>query len=786
MRGLLLDIDYETRNGKAVIRLFFKGDKKNFIAIDDTFIPYLYLFPDGEDLNIIKEEVEKLEQVQGVVEEEKKVDGKGIVALKVLARHPQEVPRLRRTLKEIFSSQRIFEHDIPFVRRYLIDKGLTPLTWFEVEGKEANGELRIEKITPAEGEFQPKILVFDIEVYNPKGAPRGEKDPIIMISLASNTGLKKILTWKDSGETPSYVEVLENERAILKRFGEIVKEEDPDIIAGYNTDNFDFPYIKERVRKLGIKLPLGRDGSEATVSKRRALPEAKVKGRPHLDLYPIIRRSVKLSSYVLEDVVREVLGIEKEKIPSEMLWQYWDKGGEPLRDLMKYSMEDAEFTLKLAEKFLPLHFELSKIIGQPLHDVSRMTSGQMVEWLLMRESSKRSGIIPNKVGGEEFIRRREETYAGGYVKEPKKGLSENIAVFDFRSLYPSVIVTHNIDPSTFNTEGRGEKVPGFDYWFAQDERGFIPAILEDLIDRRVEIKKKMKEESDPLKKRMLDVEQSALKILANSFYGYMGYPRARWYKKECAESVTSYARMYIKKVMAIAEKEFKLQVVYGDTDSLFVLVPLGEKEKALKFLEYVNSVLPGVIELEYEDFYPRGVFVTKKRYALINEEGKIVVKGLEFVRRDWAPIAKKTQEQVLQALLRDASPEKATKIVRKVVEDIRARRVSLKDITIYTQLTKPISSYKNIEPHVEVAKKLLKRGIEVTPGMIIGYVIVKGTKLISNRAEPVEFVTLDDYDPEYYIEHQIMPAVLRIFEAIGYSKDYLKFGVKQESIEKWF
>jgi DNA polymerase I len=266
----------------------------------------------------------------------------------------------------------------------------------------------------------------------------------------------------------------------------------------------------------------------------------------------------------------------------------------------------------------------------------------------------------------------------------------------------------------------------------------------------------------------------------------MAYPRARWYKNECAESVAALARMYIQKVMSVAEEKFGFEVIYGDTDSLFVVAP-GKKDKIPEFLKHVNDTLPGILELEYEGFYRRGIFVTKKRYALIGEDDRITIKGLEFVRRDWAPLTRSTQREVLEVLLKEASPEKATEIVRKVIERVRNREVSIEDITLYTQLTKSISSYKSIEPHVVAAKKLIERGRDAHPGMIIRYVIVKGpSKMISKRAEPAEFVSIEDYDPEYYIENQILPAVIRIFEAIGYSKDYLKDGIKQESIDKWF
>lgn len=785
MKGFLLDIDYETKDDKAVIKMFFKGEKGSFTAVDDSFKPYFYVLFNGASHKLM-EELRGIEKVTGVVEEEKGYFGSTLRALKIYVVHPQDVPSIRETVKSIEGVAAIHEHDILFVRRYLIDRDLRPLTWVDVEGEFENGVLHMRAVSPAKDrapEF--RVLAFDTEVYNPKGAPRAGMDPIIMVSLASNTGLRKVLTWKRPDKGLEYVEVLEDEKAVLQRFSEIIGEEDYDIIVGYNTDNFDFPYIRDRLKKLGLALSLGKEASELKIKGRRGLPEARIRGRPHLDLYPIIRRSVKLSSYVLENVVREVLEEEKEKIPGEKLWQYWDAGGEKLAKFIVYSMEDAEATLKLSEKFLPLQYELTRIVQQPLFDVSRMTAGQLVEWLLMKEASRSDELIPNRPAGAEFTRRRADTYMGGYVREPRKGIVEEIAVFDFRSLYPSVIVTHNIDPSTLLDKGK-EEIPGLKYSFTKERKGFIPRILEGLIARRAEIKKKMREAQDSVEKRILDVEQSALKILANSFYGYMGYPRARWYRKECAESVAAYARMYIQKVMKIAEEKYNLEVVYGDTDSLFVVIPKGERKKIQGFLNHVNRSLPGIIELEYEGFYTRGIFVTKKRYALIDREGKITVKGLEFVRRDWAPIAKKTQEDVLRALLKDADPEKAANLVRKTVEAIKDRKVSLEDLTIYTQLTKSIKSYKNIEPHVEAAKKLLESGREVTPGMIIGYVITKGTKMISQRAMPAELVALEDYDPDYYIENQIIPAVLRIVESIGYSKDYLKDGMKQESITRWF
>jgi len=785
MQGMLLDGDYVALDGGAGVRLFLKGGK---IAVDDSFSPYFYVLPEaGVDS---KRLISKITKSVGV-ELKARVEQRGLLGverevLRLELRHPQDVPRIREVVREIEGVAETYEDDILFVRRYLIDRDLTPTALVEFTGKKEDSVIRLDRLSSIEGKV-PKLNVFafDIEVYAPKGAPRGEKDPITMMSLASNTGLKKVITWKTMENPPEYFEFVKNEKEVIERFLVLVRQEEADVLIGYNTDQFDFPYLMSRCKELGIELTLGVDGSEVSIDTRMGITKSRVKGRPHVDLYPIVRRSVRLSSYVLENVVRDILGIEKEKLSSEAMLDGWEKGGDAFRKLVKYSMEDASVTLELGEKFLPLYVELSRLVKQPLFDVARMSTGQLVEWLLIREAFRRSELVPNRVGGKEFVERARDTYAGGYVREPVKGLSEDIVVFDFRSLYPSIIVTHNIDPTTFVPHGKENKPPDFDYGFSMEKQGFIPDILGTILEQRTAAKVRMKEASG-VEKTMLNFQQNALKILANSFYGYMGYPRARWYKRECAESVASFARKYIKDVMKVAEEKFGFRVVYGDTDSLFMVVPTGKRDDVIRFQREINRDLPGTIELELEGFYKRGIFVTKKRYALIDEEGAMTIKGLEFVRRDWAPITRKTQQRVLEALLKDASPEKAAEIVKGVISDLRERKVSLEEVTLYTQLTKNLRSYKNRGPHVIAAEKMQERGREVNPGMRIGYIIKKGTKMISERAEPVEDCTLEDYDVEYYIQNQILPSVSRIMEAIGYSKSYLTEGVEQESLEKWF
>ncbi|MDY9923301.1 DNA polymerase domain-containing protein [Methanobacterium sp.] len=209
------------------------------------------------------------------------------------------------------------------------------------------------------------------------------------------------------------------------------------------------------------------------------------------------------------------------------------------------------------------------------------------------------------------------------------------------------------------------------------------------------------------------------------------------------------------------------------------------KESVDKFLVSVNQELPQGMELEFEGFYERGFFVTKKRYALIQDD-KIVVKGLELVRRDWAPVAKKTQEKVMMAILRDGSPDKAAKIIKEVIDQIKKGDTPLKDLVIHTQLTKNPDKYQQRAPHVLAAKKAIARGRKVGRGSIIRYIVIKGRGPISQRAEPLEDADVANYDPNYYIDNQVLPAVSRIIDSLGYSQDEIVHQEKQSSLDAFF
>jgi DNA polymerase I len=768
----LLDADYETRDDKPVIRLFYKTSSGRTVEEVSDFVPYFYALPkDGTEA--LAAGVEKLSGVSGAKVREMIWHGKKTQVVRVEVTHPKEVPKLREDVRNLPSCAGVYEADIPFARRYIIDAGLTPMEHTD--------------------RVPLNVAAVDIEVYNRKGEPNPSRDPVIMLSYADNGGVKKVLTYRTvSGLREDYVEVLENEGEVLRRFAELVFERGIDVITGYNSDNFDFPYLKERADKNNVKFGLGVDGSKLRVERRGMNNGAKVTGRPHVDAYPIARRVLNIPRYRLEDVFLHMFGADKVNIKAQDIPRFWDsKNPEEFGRLVEYSLSDVTSTLAIALELLPLEYELSRVIKQPLYETARMSSGQRVENLLMRKAFEGGMLVPNRPSGEEYDERgEEEAFTGAFVVEPKKGIHDNIALFDFRSLYPSIIISHNVDPDTLNCGccGAAENRSPAGHGFCTKKKGFIPGVLEELIRKRIDVKKKMKDERDARARRLLDVQQNALKLLANSMYGYYGFQRARWYCRECAESITAWGREYIHKAMEVAEKH-GFEVIYGDTDSVYITKAGGDKEKivaeALEFQKDINERLPEAMDLEFEGFYPRGIFITKKRYALIGEDGKLTVKGLETRRRDWCERAKDTQKRVLDALLKDRDPDKAAAIVKEVVREIKSGTVPLKDLAINTQMTRGLGEYVNEGPHIQAVRKAMKEGMDFRQGDIITYVQTKKGESISDRARIIDFVEEGDYDADYYVNNQVIPAVFRILEALGYSEDQLKGLGRQMTLGDW-
>ncbi|MBD3361769.1 hypothetical protein GF358_03175 [Candidatus Woesearchaeota archaeon] len=798
-----LDITYKIEDNSPVIYLFGRTkDGQQICVLDDSFRPYFWVVPrKGADLKLrikplFSEKNNDRYEVVDVKEVRKKFNEKETLALKVSVNVPKAVPAIKEILKEWDDIESVNEYDILFTRRYLIDKGITPLTTVKVKGERIQKKLKVpaiqlESIEQVNDDIipSPKILAVDIETYNPEGKiARPEKDPIIMLAVYG-ANLKKVITWKKFKTGHSFVEFVNSEADLLDRFKEILEEQRPDFVTGYFSDGFDFPFISARAKKYKLKMDLGLDYSDLKISGRNIIV-AETRGMVHIDILKFIKRAVRKTLetdvYTLDAVAHEMLGEKKLDVDMEFMAEAWDTLHESLSDYAKYNLHDSRLTFQLFEKLWPNMVELVKVVGLPLFDVAGMSFSQLVEWYIMKKAKEFNFIAPNKPGYNEQKSRLMRKIKGGFVYKPTPGLYNNLVVCDYRSLYPTIIASHNISPGTVNCSCCEEqnKVPfeGKSLWFCQKKKGLIASVIEELITRRARIKEMLKKGFDSL----LYARSWALKDMANSMYGYLGFAMARWYCQDCAEATTAYARHYIKKVIA-ESNNFGFRVLYGDTDSVFLLLENKSVDDAHKFVEKVNLELPGLMELEFEGFFPSGIFTgAKKKYALIDDKDNIKITGFETIRRNYSPIAKDVQKKVLQIILKENDIDRAASYVRSVVKDLRAHEVPVDKTVITTILSKDLEDYESVGPHVAAARKMKALGFDVGPGSRIEFVVTKGKGLIRDKAKLPGHISNEDYDPEYYVEHQVLPGVERIFTALGYSTDDLAGEASQSTLGSFY
>ncbi len=804
LQASIIDIDYrtyETDEGEEVeLRLFGKTPEgENVLALEKNFKPYFYAIPEErETVEDLKEiiETEEFHDDNGEPVEpsqieivEKKDGMKQVKALKVYTEIPATVPKLEHQVYELEEVSSCREFDIPFYKRYLIDNQILPTETIELEGREEESEdfdisIELEDVnTGIEAEdVDFTSVAFDLEVID---------DEIVMVSFFGED-MEKVISTVEIEE--DFVETVEDEKELLESIIEVVQDEDLDILSGYNTDEFDFQVLRERVEKHNLELSLGRDGERMKFNRRGRFAGARLKGRMHLDLYPFIEHVVspglESERLDLDSVAEEMLGENKDDVSFPEMKEWWDKK-ENLEEFARYALKDSELAYKLSRELVPQIIELSRITGLTPFDACRLTYGQLTENFLLKEARKKNMISPNRPTRNERRRRQSQgAYEGGFVYTPDSGLHEDIVVFDFRSLYPTVMVAHNISPEMLNLEDCSEKFEPeeFDFYFCQDHQGFFPELIEGLVESRYELKDEMKEyDEESIEYERIYSRQQAQKILANSFYGYLGYNGARWYSKESAQATTYMGRKYIEDTIKTAE-EMGLEIVYGDTDSVF-LSGDNIRQRKTEFIEKVNSDLPEFMELEFEGYFETGFFTSKesgegakKKYALMDEDGEMKITGFEQVRRDWSPIAKETQKKVLRKVLQNEIDE-AAEIVKDTIQNLKGQEVPVEKLRIFTTLTKPPEEYDTTAPHVEAAIKARERGKTIEPETTIDYVITRGAGGISSRAELTEFA--ESYDADYYIDNQVLPAAIRVLKVFGYTEGQLKGKGKQSGLGRF-
>jgi len=785
---------------------------------------------------------------------------------KITTHDPKEVRSLRERAKEVAGIKAVYETDILFKNRFLIDCSLGGMGWVDAPIPEWTAgpattaaaasvpPISFEALHPISHETNAplRFMSFDIECLPDHGEmPKAETSPVILISMAFEPEYQGnrtlVLVGKNIDCLRPDTRACQDESDLLASFASIVRDYNPDILAGYNSNEFDFPYLLERCRQNRVEGRVGRDGSSWYVRKIVNRTDVSITGRVVVDLLPIIRSSYSLKQYTLRNAAAELLKMEKYDVDPKEIEVLWADEGDGLRRFISYSRRDAVLALHmlLDLRLMDKYIALSRASGSLLQDIVNGGQSGMVESLLMRRFRERGRVVPPKPDADVSDERgvENEGLKGGAVLVPEKGLVEDVVILDYKSLYPTIMMAHNLCYTTVLTQASeaagclakidGDAIitapSGGRFVSPQVSPGIMPAVLRELLDERTATKNLMKKAGEE-ERRFLDAKQNAMKILLNSFYGYSGYARARLYSLALANAVTSFGRENILRTKKIideigsayviggevvfkdalpfgkaAEKCYDLSVVYGDTDSVFVrLSPAGPRAGSIslqdaeligrKIAKTVTSSLPEPMELVFEAFARRGIFLAKKRYALWVFEprgdgwmDKIKVRGMETVRRDWCGLTSKTLKTCLELVLKEGKVEEAVEHVRSVVLRLQNQDLSLdpsllEDLTLTRRYTKSSGSYKNKQPHIQLVEKIKERGGTV-PGVgdRVPFVIVQGKRgrknkeLFVNRAEDPAFVLEKNMplDTEYYVEKQILPPVLRIFESFGVTKDRL-------------
>jgi DNA polymerase elongation subunit (family B) len=818
-----IDYDYFDFKGKNYVRIIGRNEKSQQICIIDSCDVYLWaiLNPDVKKSEIpkIQKQIEKIKldvkgrktKVTKTELHEKNFLGKKYNAIKIYATNYKDLQDIAERLPHK-SIHKIRGYDLGYITHYIIEKKLKPLQWAKITGELLNNSeefggidmaldvdicIKVEKIEKTEQKnFTPKILAYDIETDELK-LGKGE---ILMISLVTNQGFEKVITWKKDSKK-KFVEKVKDEAELLERFVECVRKENPDFLVGYFSDGFDLPYIKARAEKFNVNLKLGLDDSQPKFSRGAQL-SGKIFGITHIDLLRFIRTAyaqyLKSETLSLNEVAKELLSDTKEdfeiKHSSKLDKDDWE-------NYYDYNLQDSILVKDLFEKAWPDLLEFVKTTQQPIFDLSRAGLSKYTESYILHNLEQFNEIPEKRPTYQEISdRKRLGSVEGAFVLEPKPGLYEKIAMFDFTSMHTSIIITKNLSKGTFienPTEKQkkethespeiqeGNKKVKF---YFEKEPGFFPELLKQILELRKKYKEEFKKNPNPITR----ARSNAFKVLSASAHGYVAFFGARYYSHEASASILAFVRQFNKEIIEKTQKA-GFDPIYGDTDSIAFLMNGKNQKQVKEFLKKLNSELPGVMHLELEDFFERGLWVTtragktgaKKKYALMDKEGKIKIRGFETVRRDWCQLARQTQNKIIKQILEDGNSEKALEILKDIVKKIKNREIKQKQIVIKTQLKKPLEEYRAVSPHVVAAQKMQKRKMPIDPGTLIEYYIAEAKPGVKKSLVREKVKLLDEkgkYNIEYYLENQILPAVENIFQVFGINLKEVIEGKRQMTL----
>ena len=682
---------------------------------------------------------------------------------------PPDAPPLRDRLQA--NGIPTFEADVRFAVRYLIDRDIRG--GCELRGSWQPGE-RIARvydeadIRPADVAIAPSVLSFDIETD-----PAGKQ--LLAIALFGQFDGEEVdevyIVDADGRPMPPRAIACANEAAALEAFVARVHALDPDVLTGWNVVDFDLAVLAKVAKRVRQAFALGRDAGAMRLRPAQGYfgsGQAIIPGRLVLDGMDLVRGAfLRLDDYSLDGVASAVLGEGKVVLDSEsggnragaILARY----REDLPTFAEYARTDARLALAIVEKLdlVNLAFARSRLAGMTPDRVAASIAS--FDFLYLAALRRRRFVAPTVRSRDSNVSRRQ---AGGHVFEPATGIHDNVWVFDFKSLYPSVIRTFNIDPLGFARaaacDNPVQATAGAA--FAREE-AILPAMLDALFPRR-----------EAAKRQGDAVASQAIKILMNSFYGVLGTKACRFHNVAIANAITGLGRHLLQWAKGWFEKQ-GFGVLYGDTDSLFVRSGLAleaARREAPALAEALNKAVAAYIadkwqvasrlELEFEKLYVKlflpavrhGGAGARKRYAgVIDGERTVDFVGMEVVRRDWTELAKDVQRELYARLF---AGDAVAEYLAGVAAELRHGQLDAK--LVYRKgLRKPMGDYKlNTPPHVAAARK------SAAADRVVSYVVTVA------GPEPLDALHHEP-DREHYLDRQVRPVAEPVLGALGLKFD---------------
>ncbi len=759
----LLSASYSREEDGVVVELYGKtSDGRSIVARYPNFRPYFYLVEPPPSL---LEKFSKDPEIISIEDVTLWHKGKERRCAKVTLHSPWKTPSYRREALEFCD---VLAADIPFHQRFIYDFDLGSCV--RIHGKEIrSGKYTTDIVVEAErfeniDDFKPplKILSFDIE-----NSMKDERILVIGVAIYENGKIRK--------------ESIEgDEEEILRKFVELILQEDPDVITGYNIDGYDLEVLGRRFAKYGIDFTIGRDMGKP---QRIVGQFWRLHGRVIEDAWWAVKKELRLKQETLQAVAMYLFGEGKMDVDRANIDEEWERDREKV---IEYCKKDAELALRILLRIgiIDKYLDLATVTKFPLDDVIHSGTSTWVDSLLIREADRNGIGVP--LQGQERKRGKIE---GGYVHTIEPGLYHWVCVLDFKSMYPSIIIKHNICFTTLSDEGEIVSPSGARFLSPERRRGLIPRILKNLMEQRDELKRRMREATTEEERRYYDGLQQAVKILMNTFYGVLASSFYRFTDPRIGASITAFARDTIKRIISQLESE-GIRVVYGDTDSVFFQSPFQDLDRTVEFgkkkAEEISRKEKLVLEFEkvLEPFFSHGA---KKRYVgriVWPEEskGEMVVRGYEIRRTDSFDLQSDAQRQVFEKIL-DGDIDGAIELAREIVAKVRSGKVPIESLVI-SRTVRDFKSYKNPDSlaNVQAAKKLLKMGYEFVPGMKVAWIVVsaRGSKQDVEPYVPgVPFTRKPDYR---YYARRVAETLARITEVFGVDEDNLLTGSKQASL----